>query len=191
VANKMMRLISIACLGAFFLMPAMQTLAACNSGTDSTGGTADAATPAMADKTAVATPDKAKPETVKGGDAAMQASVDAAQQKGEAEADHEGAAGTASTERPFNMNALIERIKESHAIGVFTKLALRSDALDLIDLFKAYRQNANHITLHELRARFDGLLLKALALLDDDPALSCDISMAREGIWNSLLEVKA
>jgi hypothetical protein len=189
----MMRLIFIACC-MFCLMPAIQTVDASNSGTESTRSTDDPAIPAVAGKAAVATPDKAKTGAVKGGgknDTVIQTSVDAAQQKALAKPALEDSAATGSAEKSFNMNALIERIKESHAIGVFTKLALRSDALDLVDLFKAYRQKANHITLAELRARFDGLLLKALALLDDDPTLSHDISMAREGIWNSLLEVKA
>ncbi len=91
----------------------------------------------------------------------------------------------------FDMERLIRRLKESDAIGVFTKLALRSDALDLIELVKAWRRHADDLSLRDIRARYEGLLLKVLALLDDDPALSRDISMAREDIWNSLLEVKA
>lgn len=91
----------------------------------------------------------------------------------------------------FNMNVLIERLKKCNAIGVFTKLALRSDALDLVDEVHDWRKHRNHVTISEIRARFDGLLLKVLALLDNDPVLSRDISKAREDIWNSLLEVKA
>jgi len=91
----------------------------------------------------------------------------------------------------FNMDALIERLKNSDAIGVFTKLALRSDAMDVVDEVKNWREHKGRMSLSEIRARFDGLLLKVLALLDDDPALSADISMARDNIWNSLLEGKA
>jgi len=90
----------------------------------------------------------------------------------------------------FDMDGLISRLKKSHAIGIFTKLALRSDALDLIDLVKAWRRHMRKISLQEVRARYNGLLLKVLALLDDDPELSRDISLARESIWKSLMEVK-
>jgi len=91
----------------------------------------------------------------------------------------------------FDMDGLIERLKQSDAIGMFTKLALRSDAMDVMDVVKAYRKHDKHVSLDDVRARFDGLLLKVLALLDNDPALSGDINMAREDIWRSLMEVKA
>ena len=97
----------------------------------------------------------------------------------------------ASANAHFDMDALIERLKKSDAIGMFTKLALRSDAMDVVEEVKAYRKHKSRFPLNEIRARFDGLVLKVLALLDDDPALSSDISMAREDIWRSLLEVKA
>jgi len=101
-------------------------------------------------------------------------------------------AKVAASKRPrFDMDALIERLKGSDAIGMFTKLALRSDAIDLMDLVKTWKHKAKKISLQEVRSRYDGLVLKVLALLDDDPALSGDISSAREEIWQSLLEVKA
>jgi len=97
----------------------------------------------------------------------------------------------ASANVHFDMDALIERLKNSDAIGMFTKLALRSDAMDVMDAVKAYHKREKQVSLDQVRARFDGLLLKVMALLDNDPALSGDISMAREDIWRSLMEVKA
>ncbi|MDQ6957587.1 MAG: hypothetical protein Q9M24_00575 [Mariprofundaceae bacterium] len=93
--------------------------------------------------------------------------------------------------KTFGMDVLIERLKKTDAIGMFTKLALRSDALDLMKMVKAYNKRMAKYSLQELRARFSGLMLKVLALLDDDPGLSKDINLAREDIWKSLLEVKA
>ena len=87
----------------------------------------------------------------------------------------------------LNMQELIDRLKRTPAMGVFTKLALRSDALDLIELVRDWRAHRRRCSVKEIRARFDGLLLKVLALLDDDPALARDISRAREDIWRSLL----
>jgi len=108
---------------------------------------------------------------------------------------HPGSIQTESTPatKTFDMNMLIERLKKTDAIGMFTKLAIRSDALDIIDMIKAYNKHMARYSLQELRARFNGLVLKVLALLDNDPQLSRDISLAREDIWRSLLtqEVKA
>jgi len=92
--------------------------------------------------------------------------------------------------KTFDMSVLIERLKKTDAIGMFTKLALRSDALDMMDMITAYNKHMARYSLKELRARFDGLLLKVMALLDDDPGLSKDISLAREEIWKSLLTNK-
>lgn len=101
------------------------------------------------------------------------------------------AKGTEAQAKPFNMDELIERLKKSDAIGFLTKLTLRSDALDLVGMVKAYKEHESRYSLADLHARFNGLLLKVLALLSDDPKLSRDISVAREDIWKSLLEVKA
>jgi len=99
-------------------------------------------------------------------------------------------AANVSEAQHFDMDVLIARLKKSHSIGIFTKLALRSDALDLMGLVKAWRRHVSKLSLDEVRARYNGLLLKVLALLDDDPVLSRDISLARESIWKSLMEVK-
>ncbi len=93
--------------------------------------------------------------------------------------------------KTFNMDMLIERLKKTNALGMFTKLALRSDALDIMGMVKAYNKHRAKYSLKELRARFNGLVLKVLVLLDDDPGLARDISLAQEDIWKSLLEVKA
>jgi len=106
------------------------------------------------------------------------------------ESDKSGTKVTDAMAKTFDMNVLIERLKETDAIGMFTKLALRSDALDLMAMIKAYNKHMDRYSLKELRARFDGLLLKVMALLDDDPGLSRDISLAREDIWKSLLTNK-
>ena len=96
----------------------------------------------------------------------------------------------AETGADFGVEDLVERVKQTDAIGVFTKLAIRSEALDLIDMVKRHRQNAAGFTLARLRSGFDGLLLKVLALLDGDPGLAQVIYQAREQLWQSLLEVK-
>ena len=91
----------------------------------------------------------------------------------------------------FDMNTLIERLKETEAIGIFSKLALRSDALDLVDSVKQYKASGAQpkSKLEKLRASFNGLVLKVLALLNGDPGLAQNIRTAQNEIWNNLLEV--
>lgn len=87
---------------------------------------------------------------------------------------------------------LKERLKNTDAIGFFTKLAIRNDIVDLMDKIKKYRKKSLlKIKMKEIRSSFDGLLLKIIALLRDDPILSRDLYVGRESIWESLLEVKA
>lgn len=102
----------------------------------------------------------------------------------------ESVAAPAPKAKGFDLDMLTERLKQTGAIGVFTKLAINSDATDLIDAVKKYRKLAVlQAKLAEVRSRFDGLLMKILALLEDDPQLARNIYVAREQIWSSLLEV--
>lgn len=92
----------------------------------------------------------------------------------------------------ISMEDLVERLKETEAIGVFTKLAIRSDVLDFKESINTYRKKKKlENDIGHLRERFDGLLLKILALLERDPPLSRDIQHARESIWRSFLEAKS
>ena len=91
-----------------------------------------------------------------------------------------------------SVDSLKERLKNTKAIGVFTKLAIRNDIVDLVDEINRYRQQSKlQEKLQDLRSNFDGLLLKIIALLEEDPDLSEALYVGRESIWKSLLEVKA
>jgi len=91
-----------------------------------------------------------------------------------------------------DFKVLKERLTHTDAIGFFTKLAIRNDIVDLMDKIKQYRKKSIlKEKMKEIRASFDGLLLKIIALLEEDPDLSHDLYVGRESIWESLLEVKA
>ena len=91
-----------------------------------------------------------------------------------------------------DVDRLEKRLKDSDAIGFFTKIAIRNDIVDLVDQINHYRKKSLlNEKMAELRSSFDGLLLKIVALLEDDPSLSHDLYVSRESIWKSLLEVKA
>ena len=79
------------------------------------------------------------------------------------------------------------KFKETKAIGVLTKIALKNEIDDLLDQFRGFYQGRLKTTLAELRRPFDLLVLKVLSLLQDtDPALASAIVASREAIWSIL-----
>ncbi|MDQ6968490.1 MAG: hypothetical protein Q9M14_07405 [Mariprofundaceae bacterium] len=91
----------------------------------------------------------------------------------------------------ISMDELIERLKGTKAIGFFTKLAIRSDVIGFQDKVETMRKN-NQLKdkMENIKANFNGLLLKIMALLEKDPDLSKEIYLARHSILKSLLEVQ-
>ena len=90
-------------------------------------------------------------------------------------------------EPPLDLTSLETRLKETKAIGVMTKLALKNQVDDLLNQFRAFYQGKLKTTLAELRRPFDLLILKVLSLLQDsDPALAAAIAASREAIWGIL-----
>lgn len=90
---------------------------------------------------------------------------------------------------PLDMATLETRLKETKAIGVFTKITLKNQVDDLLNQFRAYYQGNTKTSLAELRQPYDRLLLKTLSLLQDgDPELARAIVTSREAIWNILAD---
>lgn len=88
---------------------------------------------------------------------------------------------------PLDLTALETRLKETKAIGVFTKITLKNQVDDLLNQFRAYYQGRSKISLAELRQPYDRLLLKVLSLLQDgDPELARAVVASREAIWGIL-----
>ncbi len=88
---------------------------------------------------------------------------------------------------PLDLKSLETRLKETKAIGVFTKVTLKNQVDDLLDAFRAYYKGQAKSTLAELRRAYDQLVLKVLALLQDaDPQLAAAIASSREAIWGIL-----
>ena len=90
---------------------------------------------------------------------------------------------------PLDLPLLEKRLRETEAIGVFTKIALKNQVDDLLNKFRAYYQGRSRTTLAELRQPYDMLLLKVLSLLQDsDPSLAHAIVASRETIWGMLAD---
>lgn len=87
----------------------------------------------------------------------------------------------------LDLTSLEQRLKDTRAIGVFTKLSLKNQVDDLLSQFRAFHNRKSATPLGELRQRYDLLLLKVLSLLQDgDPPLASAISSSREAIWSIL-----
>lgn len=88
---------------------------------------------------------------------------------------------------PLDLASLETHLKETKAIGVLTKIALKNQVDDLLGEFRAFYQGKLKTTLAELRRSYDLLVLKVLALLQDsDAPLASAIVASREAIWGIL-----
>jgi hypothetical protein len=91
----------------------------------------------------------------------------------------------------LDLAALKEQLKETKAIGVFTKITLKNQVDDLLQQFRDYYQGKAKITMAQLRRSYDLLLMKVLSLLQDaDQKLAAAIVSSREAIWALLADPK-
>jgi hypothetical protein len=108
------------------------------------------------------------------------------------------AAQTATSDKPaippapsstLNLTDLEQRLRDTRAIGLFTKLSLKNQVDDLLNAFRELYRGPNKQPPPELRQRYDQLLLKVLTLLQDgDPPLAAAIASSREAIWSILAD---
>jgi hypothetical protein len=99
---------------------------------------------------------------------------------------------TSATAPALDLKALEQRLRDTHAIGVFTKLSLKNQVDDLLAQFKTFYRGQSQITLAQLRQKYEVLLMKAVSVLqDNDPQLASAISSSREAIWNVLADPKS
>jgi hypothetical protein len=97
------------------------------------------------------------------------------------------AAERSPTPAPLDIAALEQRLRDTHAIGVFTKLSLKNQVDDLLAQLRAHFHGNEIPPLSGLRQRYDLLMMKVLSLLqDNDPALAQSIGSSREAIWGVL-----
>jgi hypothetical protein len=91
-------------------------------------------------------------------------------------------------EPAISLEELGERLKETPAIGTFSKLSLKNDLDDLVDGLRAYHAHKGG-DLEALHQRYEALVLKLMALLEDDePELALALGRSRERIWNRLVD---
>src|SRR5262245_52879510 len=88
----------------------------------------------------------------------------------------------------LSIEELGQRLKETSAIGTFSKLSLKNDLDDLVDGLRAYHERKEG-DLEDLHQRYEALVLKLMTLLEEDePELALALGRSRERIWNRLVD---
>ncbi len=88
---------------------------------------------------------------------------------------------------PLDLASLEQRLKDTPAIGVLTKIALKNQVDDLLTQFRNFYAGKVKTTVGELRRSYDLLILKVLSLLQNsDAALAAALAASREAIWGIL-----
>jgi hypothetical protein len=94
---------------------------------------------------------------------------------------------TAPKATALDLASLEQRLRDTHAIGVFTKLSLKNQVDDLLSQFKSFHRGQVPPTLAELRQNFELLLIKVVTVLQDgDAPLATAESTSREALWSVL-----
>jgi len=103
-------------------------------------------------------------------------------------------AGATTADAPpavLDLASLTRRLRETHAIGLLTKLTLKNQVDALLGQLRTFHEdpNGSPLTLAQLRERYDLLLLKVQSLLQDgDPSLARDLRASREPLWAVLAD---
>jgi hypothetical protein len=89
----------------------------------------------------------------------------------------------------LDLNSLKDQLRETKAIGVFTKITLKNQVDDLLDRFREFYGGKAKLTMKDLRRSYDLLMMKVLSLLQDvDQKLASAIVSSREAIWGLLAD---
>jgi hypothetical protein len=89
----------------------------------------------------------------------------------------------------LDLAALEQRLRDTHSIGLFTKLSLKNQVDDLLDQARAYYRAQGKPPPTALRQRYEGLLMRVITLLQEgDAPLAAAIATSREAIWGILAD---
>ena len=100
-------------------------------------------------------------------------------------------AKTPAPAAPLDLNKLKQELKDTKAIGVFSKLTLKNQMDDLLSALRKFHKGQGKVTLSDLHRSYELLVMKVLSLVqDDDKKLASDIVSSREAIWSILADPK-
>jgi hypothetical protein len=98
---------------------------------------------------------------------------------------------TPVTAAPLDVSGLKQELKDTKAIGIFSKLTLKNQMDDLLGAVRKFHQGQGKLTLTDLHRSYELLVMKVLSLVqDDDKKLASDIVSSRDAIWGVLADPK-
>jgi hypothetical protein len=98
-------------------------------------------------------------------------------------------AKTTAAATTLDLKTLEQQLKDTKAIGFFTKITLKNQVDDLLDQFRKYYRGKAKLTMADLHRSYDLLMMKVLSLLqDEDQKLASAIVSSREAIWALLAD---
>ncbi|MBS0375694.1 MAG: hypothetical protein JSR73_14035 [Proteobacteria bacterium] len=88
---------------------------------------------------------------------------------------------------PLDLQTLEQRLRDTRAVGVFTKLSIKNQVDDLLTQFRSFHRGKVPPTLPDLRQKYEVLLLKVVTVVQDgDAPLAGAVASSREAIWGIL-----
>lgn len=91
----------------------------------------------------------------------------------------------------FDLDALVDRVSHSKALGFFTKLSLKQEIDQLLTGIRAHHDGSEDHPIEELRERYDVMVQKLMILLQEkDQELGQSIHDGREKLWAILSDDK-
>jgi hypothetical protein len=104
----------------------------------------------------------------------------------------QSAADHADSGDDFDLEALVDRISHSKALGFFTKLSLKLDIDGFLKMVKEYHDKGGaEETLEQLHERYEVMVHKLVVLLqNEDEELVESIEDGRDKLWARLADAK-
>jgi hypothetical protein len=91
----------------------------------------------------------------------------------------------------LDLSSLEQRLRDTRAIGLFTKLSIKNQVDDLLNRFRSFYRGELKTPLSQLRQQYELVLLKVMTVLQDgDPKLAAAVLSSREAIWGILADPK-
>ena len=89
----------------------------------------------------------------------------------------------------LDLKSLEQCLRDTRALGVFTKLSLKNQVDELLEEFRGFHRGKSKRPLAELQQQYNALVSRVLTLLqDDNTSLAATISSSREAIWGILTD---
>lgn len=91
----------------------------------------------------------------------------------------------------LDLDALVDRVSHSKALGFLTKLSLKGDIDGFLKKMREYHDKSGDSSLEQLQERYDVMVHKLVTLLQDkDQELVKSIDDSRDKLWAMLSDSK-